>query len=313
MLDTRDRPALVRVGRGRPGLSRRALAGAAVPGQARAARRGGARRGGGELAGIRGGAPAARGDGVAALRRVLPRGALAASATRAISRFVEELSQVALARYESGSASQQDALLAEAELAELLHRERRARDRRSAARPSASTRCCTGSPSCRCRRRPRRSRFRASTAIDTAALTQRALAERPELRAARARVAAREQAVALARREYFPDFTLSGSYDRFWQEKPLQPMLGLAVNVPLQLGRRSGALDQAHAELAGARSEAQRDEDARAPRRGERRRSPARGPSPGRARARSHAAGVARSPGGLARRLRVGRRGASSS
>jgi outer membrane protein TolC len=33
------------------------------------------------------------------------------------------------------------------------------------------------------------------------------------------------------------------------------------VNIPLQLGRRDGALAQARAELAGARSEAQRAED----------------------------------------------------
>jgi len=174
--------------------------------------------------------------------------------------LVEELSQVALARYESGSASQQDALLAEAESAELLRREvalgtsqRRAAERintllhRLPELPLLPPPATLAVPS--------------ETEIDAAALTQRALAERPELRAARARVAAREQAVALARREYFPDFTLSGTYDRFWQEKPLQPMLGLAVNVPLQLGRRRGALDQAHAELARARSESQRDED----------------------------------------------------
>jgi outer membrane protein TolC len=73
-------------------------------------------------------------------------------------------------------------------------------------------------------------------------------------------VAARESAVALARREYFPDFTLTGGYDAFWQEDPLKPLVGLALNVPLQLGRRGGALDEAHAELARARSEAQRAE-----------------------------------------------------
>jgi len=175
--------------------------------------------------------------------------------------FVEELSQVALARYESGSASQQDALLAEAELAELLHRGvlLETAQRRTAARINTLLHRLPELPL-----PPPPATLAAPTeqGVDTAALTERALAERPELRAARARVAAREQAVALARREYFPDFTLSGTYDRFWQEKPLQPMLGLAVNVPLQLGRRSGALEQARAELAGAHSDAQRDEDA---------------------------------------------------
>jgi len=175
--------------------------------------------------------------------------------------LVEELSQVALARYESGSASQQDALLAEAELADLLHRAvlLETAQRRAAARINTLLHRLPELPL-----PPPPAALAAPTeqAVETAALTERALAERPELRAARARVAAREQAVALARREYFPDFTLSGSYDRFWQETPLQPMLGLAVNVPLQLGSRRGALEQARAELAGARSEAQRAEDA---------------------------------------------------
>jgi outer membrane protein TolC len=175
--------------------------------------------------------------------------------------FVEELYHGTLARYEAGTASQQDALLAESELADLLHEEvvLETAQRRTAARintllhrrpelplppPPAVLDAPTEMP------------------VDAAALTERALAARPELRAARARAAAREQAVALARREYLPDFTISGAYDRIWQEKDLQPMVGLALNVPLQLGRRDGALAQARAELAGARSEERRAEDA---------------------------------------------------
>ena len=187
-------------------------------------------------------------------------------AARAIERnashlaFVEELYQGTLARYEAGSASQQDALLAEAELADLLHEEvvLETAQRRAAARINTLLHRHPELPL-----PPPPDALAAPTdlSVDAAALTERALAERPELRAARARVAAREQAVALARREYLPDFTISGAYDRIWQERDLQPMVGLAVNIPLQLGRRDGALAQARAELAGARSEAQRAED----------------------------------------------------
>jgi len=174
---------------------------------------------------------------------------------------VEELSSAALARYEAGSAMQQDALLAEAELADLLHgdvllatAQRRAAERINTLlhRP----------PEAPLPPPPAALEVPAEGELDVATLTERALAQHPELRALRARVAAREQQVALARREYFPDFTLSGQYDRFWQEQPLQPMVGLAVNVPLALGRRRGALEQANAELARARAEAQRGEDA---------------------------------------------------
>jgi outer membrane protein TolC len=45
------------------------------------------------------------------------------------------------------------------------------------------------------------------------------------------------------------------------QEEPLRPQIGLAFSVPLQLGRRAGALEHARAELAGARSDVQRVED----------------------------------------------------
>jgi outer membrane protein TolC len=174
--------------------------------------------------------------------------------------LVQDLSQAALARYEAGSASQQDALLAEAELAELLHSEIALATSQRRAVERINT-LLHRFPELPLPPPPAVLPVPAEAKLDVAELTQRALAERPELRAARARSEAREQSVALARREYFPDFTVSGAYDRFWQEKPLQPVLGLAVNVPIQLGRRNGALDEAQAELARARSETQREED----------------------------------------------------
>ena len=86
------------------------------------------------------------------------------------------------------------------------------------------------------------------------ALLARALAERPELRAAEARVRARESAVDLARREYLPDLRVMGAYDSFWQESELQPMVGVELNLPLQRARRQAALDEAQASLEEARS-----------------------------------------------------------
>jgi outer membrane protein TolC len=81
------------------------------------------------------------------------------------------------------------------------------------------------------------------------------LADRPELRAADARVRAAEAAVGLARREFLPDFALTAGYDGFWEVSELRPMLGVELNVPLQLGRRRAALEEAHAELERARRE----------------------------------------------------------
>jgi cobalt-zinc-cadmium efflux system outer membrane protein len=82
-------------------------------------------------------------------------------------------------------------------------------------------------------------------------LVARALAERPELGAAQALARAAEARVDLAAREFLPDFTLVGAYDRVWQETALQPFVGLQLNVPLALGRRRAALEESRAELAG--------------------------------------------------------------
>lgn len=95
-----------------------------------------------------------------------------------------------------------------------------------------------------------------SESSDPALVTQ-ALAARPELRAARARVAAAEATVALAEREYFPDFTVLAAYDAFWQERPLQPSVGVQMNIPLRRERRAAAVEEAEAKLARTRSDEQ--------------------------------------------------------
>jgi outer membrane protein TolC len=92
-------------------------------------------------------------------------------------------------------------------------------------------------------------------ALDLAREIEAALAARPELRAAEARVRAGEAAVGAARREFLPDFAVTAAYDGLWEVSELRPFVGLELNVPLQLGRRRAALDEARAELERARSE----------------------------------------------------------
>jgi len=82
-------------------------------------------------------------------------------------------------------------------------------------------------------------------------LVEKALAERPELGAASARTDAAQARVALAAREFLPDFTLIGAYDRLWQESDLQPFVGVQLNIPLSVGRRKAALEESRAELEG--------------------------------------------------------------
>ncbi len=74
-----------------------------------------------------------------------------------------------------------------------------------------------------------------------------ALENRPELHALALRVQARTVAIELARREYYPNLTISGGYSSFWQEEKLRPFVGAGINVPLQRDRRKAALSEAQA------------------------------------------------------------------
>jgi len=166
--------------------------------------------------------------------------------------LLAELREIAVARYEAGSAAQQDPLEAELEEADLLHRDvmLRANQRITAAQLNA---LLHREPALPLPPPPAALEPRAAPE-PREALVARARAERPDLLAAAARIEAREAAVALARREYLPDFRLIGAYDTIWQENDLQPMVGVELNVPLRLARRKAALDEAKAALEEARS-----------------------------------------------------------
>jgi outer membrane protein TolC len=97
--------------------------------------------------------------------------------------------------------------------------------------------------------------------LDAPALVARALETRPELRGLAAGVRAREAEVALARREFFPDFRVRGGYETSWQEDPLKPVVGVELNVPLQITRRRAALEEAQALLAREQSRTRALED----------------------------------------------------
>ncbi len=171
--------------------------------------------------------------------------------------LVRELRTIATDRYESGLAEQQDPLRAEIEEMELLHRELvLATEQRITAQQIAAllhVRDGAELP-------PPPAAWVPVPAPDAAEL-ETALEERPELRAAGARIDAREAAEGSALREYFPDFRLFGAYDRSWDATDMRPMVGLELNVPLQRGRRRAAVDEARAELEQARRERLRIED----------------------------------------------------
>jgi outer membrane protein TolC len=173
--------------------------------------------------------------------------------------LLDELRTVALARYEAGLASQQDPLQAETEIAELLHVEVGIRSELRGVQQRLNA-LLHRDPGAELPPPPPHLAL-PPPAEDAEAYLAVALAQRPELRAADQRLAAREASLALAEREFLPDFTLVGGWDGFWQEPELQSFVGLEVNVPLRLARRRGALDEARAALARSRAERERVED----------------------------------------------------
>src|SRR5579875_3707111 len=92
----------------------------------------------------------------------------------------------------------------------------------------------------------------------SAQLRAAALARRPDLRALANRIQAEEAALALAYKEYYPDFDLMAAYDAFWVEPGLRPQLALRMNLPVRLARRRAAVWEAKAKIAERRAELDR-------------------------------------------------------
>src|SRR5262249_15553873 len=89
---------------------------------------------------------------------------------------------------------------------------------------------------------------------DVAALRAQALSRRADLQALANRIAAEEAALALARKEFYPDAEFMAAYDSFWQgkddERSLPPQICLRLNLPVQCERRRAAVAEAQARLA---------------------------------------------------------------
>lgn len=93
---------------------------------------------------------------------------------------------------------------------------------------------------------------------DAAALRTLALVQRPDVRALQDRLRAEEALLALAEREFYPDFEVSAAYDTIMGNGPardLAPQAGVRLNVPLRRARREGAVTEAAAKVAARRAE----------------------------------------------------------
>lgn len=86
-------------------------------------------------------------------------------------------------------------------------------------------------------------------------LRMTAVASRPDLAAIAARLRAEQASLELAYKDYLPDFEVMGRYDAFWQEQPLQAMVGVNANVPIYRRRLDAAANEAAFRLSQRRAE----------------------------------------------------------
>jgi outer membrane protein TolC len=90
-------------------------------------------------------------------------------------------------------------------------------------------------------------------------LRQIALQQRPDLATLGAKIQAESATLALAYKEFYPDFEIDARYDRFWQptstQGDLQGQVGVNMNVPIYLEKRRAAAREAMYKLRQQRAE----------------------------------------------------------
>ncbi len=170
--------------------------------------------------------------------------------------LMRELKGAALAQFATGRASAQDPLQAEAELTHMEHD----------AVILASNRDVTVAQMNELLHRDPEEPLplpandlalrEVAAAGDGKHLGDEAAAHRPEIESARLHARAEEARAARAARESYPDISLSTSYSSMWDMPEHRWMVGLGFNLPIQLGRRAGAIDEARAARARFESEA---------------------------------------------------------
>jgi outer membrane protein TolC len=93
------------------------------------------------------------------------------------------------------------------------------------------------------------------------AVRKAAPATRPDIAAVEQRAKAQQARAERAERERYPDLTLSASYNSMWDMPAHRWMVGLSLELPLQIGVRAGAAEEARALGAQLGQEAARLRD----------------------------------------------------
>jgi len=173
--------------------------------------------------------------------------------------LLRQLVRIAETKYKTGKGLQQDVLLAQLELSRLLQREIALKSER--ARVQASLNALLGRKADTAVRLPRDwPHDLARIDVEPAHLKQQARNTRPMLLALRARLQAADSRVALAERDYYPDFKIGAAYGLRQGSNPLTgrrrpdfASLMFSMTLPLYQGdKQDRAVDQRQAEKARA-------------------------------------------------------------
>ncbi|MDX8402916.1 MAG: TolC family protein [Mariprofundaceae bacterium] len=173
--------------------------------------------------------------------------------------LLRNLVKVAETKYKTGKGLQQDVLLAQLELSKLLERELKLQAARQ--RETATLNALLGRPANTVITMPQQQVAAVEWVnVDTDGLKQWARGHRPMLLAMDARVQAADSMVALAEKDYYPDFNIGAGYG-FRQginpannkSRPDFASIMLTMTIPLYSGsKQDKAVDQRMAEKAQA-------------------------------------------------------------
>lgn len=170
---------------------------------------------------------------------------------------LQEFRDTARRQYEANLVVQQDLLQAEVELAEAERRriELKRMQRTAVARLNTLVHRSPDYPLAP----PPQSLTIEGNPASAELLRQVAVQQRPDLASMRAKLQADSASLALAYKDFYPDFEIMGRYDRFWQptstQGDLQGQVGVNMNVPIYLDKRRAAAREANYKLRKQRAE----------------------------------------------------------
>ncbi len=176
-------------------------------------------------------------------------------------KLIEEFRQNAETRYKNGQAPQQDVLQAEVEIG--LQKERSIALKRMKKVAQARINTLLHLEPDLALPTPMKDMFLRMDKRNSEEMRNEARENRPDLKSLEDQIRADNSAVALARKDFNPDYEAMAAYDSFWQgmDKQMQYQIGLRMNLPSQRSKRFAALSEAQAKLAQHKADYQKLSD----------------------------------------------------